>query len=268
MKRLRRCHASFRAAVVFTVAVAGLLPAGVLPASVRVASAAPLPHAVAVAGPAAGPVAGGFDISWPQCPAGFPVRPKFGIVGASDGLAYSDNPCLAAEYLWAKRPRRAAAFYINTADPGAQSSHWTAPGPKPCGGSSDDAGCAYNYGFNAAAHAFAYANAQTGAAGRLAWWLDIETSNTWSANTAANNADIQGMLDYFHQQVVTAGIYSTGFQWSVIAGGAAFAVPDWVAGAASKAQALSWCSPSHSFTGGPVAMVQYPNGAFDGDVAC
>jgi hypothetical protein len=204
MKRVRTYHA-----VVLCMAIGGVLLAGM-----GMASAMPLSH----------PVAGGFDISWPQCPpASFPVHPRFGIVGASDGLEYSDNPCLATEYQWAKRPRRPAAFYINTADPGAQSAHWTAPGPKPCGGGSDDQGCAYNYGWNAASHAFVYAGAQTGAAGRLAWWLDIETSNTWSANTAVNNADIQGMLDYFHQQLVTVGIYSTGLQWTTITGGAAFA---------------------------------------------
>lgn len=49
----------------------------------------------------------------------------------------------------------------------------------------------------------------------------------------------------------------------------ALAVPNWVAGASSAAQARSWCTlGTKSFTGGPVALVQYPAGAYDGDIAC
>jgi hypothetical protein len=214
------------------------------------------------------PAAGGYDISWPQCNKAYPANPVFGIVGASDGLAYSDNPCLASEYGWAARAPRAPAYYINTADPGSQSSHWTAPGPKPCGGTSDDLGCAYNYGWNAADHAFTYANAQTAAASTRAWWLDIETSNTWSTNVSANRADIQGMVDYFSSKAVSVGIYSTQAQWTQITSGLTLAVPNWVAGASSSSQAATWCSPSHSFTGGAVSVVQYPAGSFDGDFAC
>ncbi|HEX3541199.1 MAG TPA: hypothetical protein VHT75_12255 [Acidimicrobiales bacterium] len=211
---------------------------------------------------------GGYDISWPQCGTSYPTNPAFGIVGASNGLAYSDNPCLASEYAWAAMAARAPAFYVNTADPGSQSTHWTTPGPKSCGGSSTDLGCAYNYGWNAVAHALAYAAAQTAGATSDAWWLDIETANTWSTVTAVNNADIGGMVDYFHSRSLTVGVYSTSYQWGQITGGASLAVPDWVAGASSVSQASSWCTPSYSFTGGAVRLVQYPSGSFDGNVAC
>jgi hypothetical protein len=218
--------------------------------------------------PAPKPTAGGYDISWPQCGKSYPANPAFGIVSASNGLAYSDNPCLAGEYAWAAAATRPPGFYMNTADPGSQSVHWTTPGPRACTGSSDDLGCAYNYGWNAAAEAFAYAGAQTGGTATAAWWLDIETSNTWSTNAAANNADINGMVDYFHARSSTVGVYSTRFQWNQITGGSVLAVPNWVAGASSAAQASSWCAAAYSFTGGPVAVVQYPAGSFDGDVAC
>jgi len=218
--------------------------------------------------PAPKPTVGGYDISWPQCNNPYPANPAFGIVSASDGLAYSDNRCLASEYAWAAGAARPPGFYMNTADPGSQSVHWTTPGPRACGGSSDDLGCAYNYGWNAADHAFAYAAAQTTGTATTVWWLDIETSNTWSANTAANNADITGMIDYFQAKLLTVGVYSTKFQWTQITGGLALAVPNWVAGATSSSQAASWCSGAYSFTGGPVSVVQYPAGSFDGDVAC
>ena len=189
-------------------------------------------------------------------------------MGVSDGLPFYDNPCLASEYAWATAGSRPPAFYMNTADPGAQSVRWTLPGPQPCGGSSDDLGCAYNYGWNAADHAYGYANAQTGMADSVVWWLDIETANTWSANVAANQADIQGMLDYFRAKSLQVGAYSTASQWKQITGGESVAVPNWVPGASSASQALSWCTPSHSFTGGPVTLVQYPAGSFNGDAAC
>ena len=188
-------------------------------------------------------------------------------MSASDGLAYSDNPCLASEYAWAAAAPRPAGFYMNTADPGSGSTHWTTPGPQSCSGGSDDLGCAYNYGWNAADHAFSYASAQTNGATK-AWWLDIETANTWSTNTAANNADIQGMVDYFHSKALTVGVYSTRSQWTQITGGLSLAVPNWLAGASSASQASSWCSTALSITGGQVSLVQYPAGSFDGDVAC
>jgi len=186
----------------------------------------------------------------------------------SDGRPYYDNPCLASEYNWAGAAPRPPALYMSTADPGALSVHWTTPGPKPCSGSSDDGGCAYNYGWNAADHAFTYAIAQTGAASSGAWWLDIETANTWSTNVSVNDADIAGMLDYFHAKSLSVGIYSVPSQWTQISGGENLSVPNWRPGASSSSQALTWCSPSYSVTGGPIAMVQYPSGSFNGDVAC
>jgi len=218
--------------------------------------------------PGGGPTAGGYDISWPQCGKAYPANPAFGIVGASDGLAYSDNPCLSSEFQWAARSSRPAGLYMNTADPGAASSHWTAPGPKACSGGSGDLGCAYNYGWNAAQHAFAYAATQAPASLGAPWWLDIETTNTWSSDTAANDADIQGMVDYAGSQAVTVGVYSTSFQWGQITGGMTLAVPNWLAGASSATQASRWCSSAPSFTGGPVRVVQYPSGSFDGDAIC
>jgi hypothetical protein len=216
--------------------------------------------------PGTTPTIGGYDIAWPQCSKPVPPSPAFGIVGVSNGLAFSDNPCLAAEYAWASSATRAPAVYMNTADPGPQSTRWTLPGPKACSGASDDLGCVYNYGWNAAAHAFAYATAQ--GANPSAWWLDIETANTWSTNLAANVADIQGMVDYLRGQGRTVGVYSTRYQWGQITGGLSLAVPNWVAGASKQSQAVSWCTPSKSFTGGPVALVQYPAGTYDGDVPC
>jgi hypothetical protein len=70
-------------------------------------------------------------------------------------------------------------------------------------------------------------------AARAAWWLDIETANTWSSTVALNSADIRGMVDFFTGRSVTVGIYSTGFQWNQITGGLTLGLPNWLAGASS-----------------------------------
>ena len=213
---------------------------------------------------------GGYDISWVQCNGAFPDNPAFGVVDVNNGLPFHDNPCLAAEESWAAAAPYEVGFYVNMAHPGDQSDHWTDPGPRACSGTPDDLGCAYNYGYNAGRHAFGYAGSQTGAASGKAWWLDVETLNTWSADVSSNMADIQGTLDYLGAQAgVRVGVYSSGPQWAQITGGAALPdVPVWVPYAQNRGQAPGFCDQAYSFTGGPVEMVQYPTGGYDGDYAC
>ena len=211
----------------------------------------------------------GNDISWPQCGGAFPAQAGFGIVGVTGGVPFSTNSCLAAEWTWATAAKGAPAYYMNLSNPGTASSHWTQPGPQACSGSSADAGCAYNYGWNAATFALGYASAQTGssAAGSHVWWLDVETANTWSSNTGLNASVVQGALAYLKQHTSKAvGVYSTGYQWGVITGGVHLGAPVWAAGASSAASAPSSCGTG--FTGRPVKVVQYPAGSYDGDYRC
>ena len=82
-------------------------------------------------------------------------------------------------------------------------------------------GCAYNYGWHAAANAMATGKKQLGR-GVLGhtWWLDVETTNTWNGDGPANTAVLQGMLDYLRSHgVAKVGLYSTAFQWKTITGG-------------------------------------------------
>jgi GH25 family lysozyme M1 (1,4-beta-N-acetylmuramidase) len=114
--------------------------------------------------------------------------------------------------------------------------------------------------------------ATTGGAANHTWWLDVETANSWSSTSKpANAAAVHGFVDYLLAQPgVSVGIYSTGYQWGVITGTPAGfeTFPNWVPGAGTVAQAASYCSPSRSFTGGPVVMTQYPLNGFDGDYLC
>lgn len=225
------------------------------------------------AGAAAGSGSTGYDVSYPQCGTTLPSKPLFAIVGVNNGRPWNDNPCLASEYTWAKTSTstRPVGLYMNTANPGTLSSHWGNPAtPKPdCNPlMADNLNCAYNYGWNAAAEAMAWASSQNATVAGP-WWLDVETANSWSSDTAANNADLQGSADYLSQNGASSvGVYSTAYQWNTITGTpAGFAnLPNWVAGGKSARQAPTLCNSS--FAGGPVQLVQYPAGKLDGDVAC
>jgi hypothetical protein len=215
----------------------------------------------------------GYDVSYPQCGTTLPSRPLFAIVGVNDGRPWNDNPCLASEYAWAttSTSTRPVGLYMNTANPGTLSSHWGNPATPRTDCNplmSEDLSCAYDYGWNAAAEALAWASSQTRTA-TGPWWLDVETANSWSANSAVNNADLQGSVDYLSQHGASSvGVYSTASQWNTITGtGTAFTgLPNWVAGGRSAKQAPTLCGSS--FGGGPVQLVQYPAGKLDGDVAC
>jgi len=220
----------------------------------------------------------GYDISWPQCPSSFPAGGSFGIVGVTNGLAFSANPCLSGEYAWASSRTYASGLYINTGNPETASSNWAGRagvGPRTCTTANlsdpSNVDCAYNYGWNAATDALSVAAANVGAAARsLPWWLDVEIANSWNGTAAANSSTVQGYIDYQRAQSTgTVGIYSTGYQWGQITGGYPVpSAPDWLAGASSVTQAASLCNPANSFSGGPVQLVQYPNGGFDGNYVC
>ena len=212
----------------------------------------------------------GSDVSFPQCGTSLPSGSYFAVVGVTNGSAWSANPCLATLYQWAAARTGAPSFYVNTGNPGPISTHWGATGPHTCADPSSyaDTGCAYNYGWAAAHDAYTIAtNATSASAVRNAfWWLDVETANSWNGTFAANTEALNGWLDYLAIRAVAGvGVYSTGYQWGVITGGATGNVPNWVAGATNAASAITKCG--QPFTGGPVYLTQYVT-TFDIDYAC
>ncbi|MGQ0743932.1 MAG: hypothetical protein ACT4OS_06280 [Acidimicrobiales bacterium] len=242
-------------------AVAALAAAGLALVD-RPAAAAPQPDSI------------GYDVSWPQCGKPLPAGPVFAVVGVSGGKPYTDNACLATQYAWASASASpgGAAFYMNTSNPGRASTalDWYAQRqPNATCGRQAEVACAYNFGFGAARHAFAYAERSTGSAAGHPWWLDVETDNSWSpADKAANVAAIRGSIDYLRGQGVPVGVYSAGRQWATITGSASFPeMANWVAGARTADEARTFCSRP-SFTGGPVTMVQFVEGGFDRNYVC
>src|SRR5260370_14223866 len=68
----------------------------------------------------------GYDVSYPQCgSATTPPPGSFGIVGVNGGRPFSNNACLAAEFVAAPGPT-AASLYINTGYSGAYGKDTTA----------------------------------------------------------------------------------------------------------------------------------------------
>ena len=229
--------------------------------------------------PAAGARTRGYDISYPQCGHPYPVNPAFAIVGVNGGRVFSVNPCLADQLRWGGDAK--AEVYINTGNPGpALSSFWPKgqASPRFCDpNNADTADCAYDYGWNAAKHSYetvesAYAARGIGAnPNATAWWLDVETSNSWRDNTGLNIAALQGEVAYLQSRGVTRiGFYSTTAQWGTITGGTkVFApAPSWGAGAPSEKAAKQHCISTPGFTGGRLAMVQYIYQGFDANVRC
>jgi hypothetical protein len=232
----------------------------------------------------------GFDISYPQCGHSYPTGAAFGIVGVDGGLANDANSCLGSELGWAQATpglsspsQPSTSLYINTADPGNGVADWPNSGTTPAYGSCDGSwsqACSYVYGQQRAAYSYGLVAASNSPlAASAPWWLDIETANSWataanaSSWAALNVATIQGFVAGLKGKGATGviGFYSTASQWQAITGQSASnssfpAAPDWVAGAGSLSEAQANCSAS--FSGGRVALAQFPSGGFDGDYAC
>ncbi len=229
----------------------------------------------------------GYDIGWPQCGVAYPVHPAFGIVGVNGGIVFSANPCLSSEIAWAGGVT--AQLYANTGNPGpGLSTHWPDGqlSPAACNplrttalADRDTFACAYDYGYNAAAdsyndavQAFTALGLAAATPATSAWWFDVEISNSWRSAVDLNVATLQGAAYYLSSVGVpnsNIGFYSTQYQWNVITGGntsfAAF--KSWVAGASSARDAGGRCVGT-GFTGGGVALAQYPQNGFDADLRC
>ena len=199
------------------------------------------------------------------------------------------------------------SLYVNTADPGnvvagTVIGDWPTSGTTPYGPCStttvtvqgapqvvgqNSAACAFEYGVQRARYAFSLAQGATSSANTalaaggpapsiappsdVPWWLDVETANTWQTDAPMNVADIRGEIAGLRGEGVRTaiGVYSWAAAWQQITGGSRLgpAVPDWVAGSSDEASAAASCGTT-GFSGSPVVLAQYPDGAFDGDVAC
>jgi hypothetical protein len=207
----------------------------------------------------------GHDISFPQCGGPLPKMPYgFGIVGATGGKAFNHNPCLATQYAWALLSGQQPSLYMNLKSPVGTHAEEALSGP--AGGCrTDDQRClARNFGYKAAQDAAAYARSQN--ATPASWWLDIETTSSWSSDTAMNAIVIGSAIEFLQTQGVPIGIYSSPDQWRQIAGTYSPGLPVWVAMAPNASAAPAYCT--RGFGGGEVQLVQYIAGGYDTNYVC
>jgi len=234
----------------------------------------------------------GYDISYPQCGHPYPAAPGFGIIGVNHGHAFSTNPCLRGELRWVRGAGSATrAFYLNTGAPGPGDPHWPRRqrAPRGCRGT-NSIPCAYDYGWNSARLSFDSVlrdllDSDTPSprifATSARWWLDVEVANPWETwlrgygpsrhSRLIDQASVLGSIAYLRSQGVSfVGIYSSVPMWHELLGPrpSTFAtVPVWVPGSASLLEAVRNCA-TRSFTGGFVAVTQYPSRGYDGDYRC
>lgn len=258
-----RCRQRLSNRVATVAAAASLLLSAVLLAPLSAFSAGPIPTGYT-----------GYDISWPQCsPAGSattrtpPGQAQFAIVGVSDGHSFSTNPCDGAQFTWAKGLAAPPTVYFlvnvpNSTETQSEQTMGTTGPAGNCPAPPADMYCNdYNFGWNNAQWEMQHA-ASAGVSSQV-WWLDVETGSCWdwacdnSYDTANNYRVIQGNLDYLHSQGVTAGVYSTAYQYGLITGGNYNpGFPVWVADY-NGGDPSQDCGPSaKAFGGGQVWQVQ------------
>jgi hypothetical protein len=110
-----------------------------------------------------------------------------------------------------------------------------------------------------------------------AWWLDVETMNTWQSGStdalARNRATLEGMTAFLASRGGRVGIYSTNQQWAQIAGIVPPSSPlagrdSWLAGATSLADAKAACRLPALVPGGRVTLTQYVQNNLDRNQSC
>ena len=225
----------------------------------------------------------GIDASWPQCNDELPESFDFAIVGVNRGRTFSENDCLAAQLEWAGRD---ADVYLNTANPGPDHSRFWPVGqdePVACDPADDDSdGCAYLYGWNAAADGYERVLAAhvtlgwaDAGADRITsdgtWWLDVETANSWRRDPSLNVMALHGAVHFLESKgVAEVGFYSTPLLWwRVTRGTQEFAdYPAWHAGGRDRDGAESMCESASAFTGGELRMIQWVEDGLDRNVRC
>ncbi|NMM23399.1 MAG: hypothetical protein HHJ11_07860 [Phycicoccus sp.] len=220
--------------------------------------------------PAPGVTAYGNDISWPQCPSsqgGYdlpgPTRgASFAVVGLTDGGSFRANPCIGREVSAVKaRHLWVGAYAISTYPTRAELARY--------GGTGTVTERLRRAG--AAQAAFNLATmARVGLRAPMIW-IDIEprTRSPWSANTAKNNAVIDGVIARYKAAGLRVGIYSYDKAWKKITGGRALpGVATWVpVGHKGQAGAAARCAVP-SFAGTKPLLTQWTDDVRDYNLSC
>jgi hypothetical protein len=233
----------------------------------------------------------GYDVGYPQCGGAYPGG-AFGVIGVNGGYPFTYyNSCFAGEWAHALQTP-SASVYINTGyDPSytaIDGRHTTLD----CAGRAaavTGAGAqqqAWAVGCSEAERSIGWASCQSPASPSpcpttiqpAAWWLDVETANSWCGQPSTACSDltlnefaIQGIVDTLHDQSASpVGVYSTASQWTTIVGPVQVTgiTASWVATGMRSAKRARPSCQGPGFSGAPVWLVQFVPGAFDADYVC
>lgn len=231
----------------------------------------------------------GIDVSFPQCGTSLPTA-GFAVVGVNHGVGRTDNECLGAQLQFAaSTPGTGHAkvdVYVNAQNPApGAAATWpkddvTFDGHRMrspyghCSGGATRA-CSWIYGASIARDDVARV-ARTGYRGAIGrWWIDVESSNSWSStSTTRNRAAIEGMVAAFAQTKRASGLYSSVGEFHDIVGtvpssSSLSALPSWIAAGTTRGSAERLCSHV-ALTKGRLTLTQWRDTAakLDRDAAC
>ena|SRR5438477_5479114 len=180
----------------------------------------------------------GYDTSSYQCsnanvsPTGY----SFGIVRVTGGRPFSVDSC--SQQLWTQAEKTSLpSLYENV----AYSMAYAHEVPSGCATATPPAPENYPgqylqaWRIGCAESDYAFSHISTGGVTPTAWWLDVETGNSWSTvNRVLNQAAIDGAVDRLLSLGVPVGVYSYASAWTNITGSSpwapAHAAGSWVAG--------------------------------------
>ena len=219
----------------------------------------------------------GYDASYPQGNFSPPSGMSFAIIGVTRGRPFTTNQYAARQ--WENAGTLSKSLYFNTGYALAYAKSDTANCKASAAGYTPTGASGHTLSALQAAWAIGCSEADWALSvvpgSPAMWWADVETGNSWSTNTALNQATITGMVEELTTTpTIPVGIYSTPSMWASITG-TDFVVSgvsgDWQAGMTS--------CPSAGFTQtgsgikAPVLIVQ--NGTatsgkttYDTDLGC
>ncbi|WP_299165289.1 FG-GAP-like repeat-containing protein [uncultured Arthrobacter sp.] len=222
----------------------------------------------------------GHDVSWPQCSTaqggfGLPLPPpesQFVIIGLTRGLAFTENPCLAAQVTWARTNAKPAHGYAMATYPtAAQLATYGGQGPW---SAATQAGRLSNVGYSEARFAVQSLN-RTGFRPPVVW-IDVEPrpAQPWPAATLTQRLDnryiIEGLMRGLRDAGFAYGFYSYTAGWQEIVGPWRLTgVPVWATAGRLDypTEALDRCFQP-SFSAGRVYISQWYDDVRDYDRTC
>ena len=231
-----------------------------------------------------GPSGDGWDISWPQCTAHLatttrhPTGGAFAVVGLTGarptGRPFVPNSCFAAQWAWANTLPGEPAVYLNLNAPGPRSTVDGQRWAQLCGTGTPTTTCGRAYGVAVARYALARLPVVRRHGGRPMLWMDVEGpyepngpfwQTGYAGAVAVNRAVLNGAVETLRAAGYRVGIYSDrgtspANDWLTIMGPYRLVqTQNWVF-RAPTADGSTLCTPTNSFSGGPVVMVQIQPG--------